>query len=124
VTEQDVWSYWDFSRHFIDQIVREDDQVPFRSDAFIRYLLRIDHLSLANGEVKVNTLAYAGLMQDAVAPHQDKIALVRDHVSNRASRDVLDRIFQRARAASGITTGATVSSTCSTSTTSRSVPAT
>jgi FkbM family methyltransferase len=94
VTEQDLWGYWDFSRLFIDQIVREDNQVPFRSDAFIRYLLQIDHLSLANGEVKVNTLAYAGLMQDAVAPHREKIALVRDHVSNHASRDVLDRIFQ------------------------------
>ena len=93
VTEKDLWGYWDFSVRYIDQIERQDNQVPFRSDAFVRYLLEIGRLSLHNGEVQVPTWAYAGLLKQALDPHRDKIALVRDHVSNRASRDVLDRIF-------------------------------
>ncbi len=93
ITEKDLWSYWDFSVQYIDAIVRDDEGLPFSSGDFARYVAGLGRLSITDGQVQVPTWAYAQFVKDAVAPHRSRIERMREHLSNRASREVLDRIF-------------------------------
>jgi FkbM family methyltransferase len=93
VPEKEFWAFWDFSVEYIDSIVRRDGAVAFSAEDFVKYVMKLGRISVRDGEVQVPTWAYAAFMKDAIQANREKIDLVRDHLSDRASRDVLDRIF-------------------------------
>ena len=95
IVEKDFWGYWDFSIKYIDKMVGKDGAPSFSLSDFAGYIADLGRIKVNGDQLEIPTWAYAAYMKDALVPHQDKIALVRDHLANRKSRAVLDRIFEQ-----------------------------